>query len=313
MPKLLPGSLKLNSKNNSYWTNLKRLVARYVRPTKIAARPLQDVQSLAKKGFFFPLNLPALSIDSVATNEQLALCATKIKSAWEHLGAATPHFSVLTGEQFLPENLDGAIDDFWSTGQAEAEIFRQTLSRHGVEDLSSGICVEYGCGVGRVTMGFVKQFAKVHAYDISSNHLKIARQRAEETGTGNAVFHECAEHFLDAIELCDFFYSVIVLQHNPPPIIVVLIRKALTALRPGGVAIFQVPTYIVGYRFSLEEWLNTDHVPDMQMHCLPQDKIFGVISEERCKLLEVREDNWTGAPEMYISNTFVVQKYLADG
>ena len=270
-------------------------------------------QLLARSEIFQPLNLPSLAIDSVATNLQLALCVSKIKSVWEQLGAAKPHYSVLTAQQFLPENLDGAIDNFWASGLAEAEVFRQTVSRHGAGELRSRTCVEYGCGVGRVTMGFANLFARVHAYDISNNHLKIARQRAEETGTGNAVFHECAEHFLDAIEPCDFFYSVIVLQHNPPPIIAVLIRKALAALRPCGIAIFQVPTYIVGYRFSLEEWLNTDHVPDMQMHCLPQDRIFGVISEEKCKLLEVREDNWTGAPEMYISNTFVVQKYLAGG
>jgi hypothetical protein len=46
----------------------------------------------------------------------------------------------------------------------------------------------------------------------------------------------------------------------------------------------------------------------MQMHCLTQQVIFELIADEGCVPLEVKEDNSTGAPDKYISNTFVVRK-----
>ena len=287
---------------------MKRKAAKLVGSSHPVEQKIQPAQPMERRAFFLPLYLPALPIESVATSHELALCIAKIKTVWEHLGAAKPHFSVLSGEQFLPENLDSSVDSFWASGRNEAAIMRQTLARHGFTTLADSTSVEYGCGVGRVTMAFSGMFASVHAYDISTNHLAIARQRADELAIDNVIFHACSEHFLDEIVPCDFFYSVIVLQHNPPPIIAELVKKALASLKAGGIAIFQVPTYIVGYRFMLDEWLNADHTLDMQMHCLPQEKIFTIISEADCKVLEVREDNWTGAPDTYISNTFVVQK-----
>ena len=82
----------------------------------------------------------------------------------------------------------------------------------------------------------------------------------------------------------------------------------LRALKPEGFAIFQVPTYSIGYGFSISEWITADHALDMQMHCLPQQVIFSIMADEKCVPLEVREDNSTGAPNRFISNTFVVHK-----
>ena len=113
---------------------------------------------------------------------------------------------------------------------------------------------------------------------------------------------------LGDLEPCDVFYSRIVFQHNPPPVIAELIRNALKALRPGGIAIFQVPSYMSGYGFKLREWLAKDHPLDMQMHCLPQHRIFALIAEHCGAVLEVREDGVAGARDRIVSNNFVVRK-----
>ena len=73
------------------------------------------------------------------------------------------------------------------------------------------------------------------------------------------------------LERVDLVYSLIVLQHNPPPVIRLIVRAFLKALNPGGVAYFQVPTYRGGYRFSPGEYLENEakkHVM-MEMHVLP--------------------------------------------
>ena len=104
----------------------------------------------------------------------------------------------------------------------------------------------------------------------------------------------------------DFIYSVIVLQHNPPPIIHRVIVQFLKALNPGGVAFFQLPTYKEGYQFLLEEYLSEESPQEeMEMHVLPQRAVFEIVREENCKILEVVEDFSTS---WGLSNTFLVQK-----
>lgn len=255
-----------------------------------------------------PPVLDRLDIDVDATPAELGQCAAKIKAAWEHLGDEKAHYSVLSNDAFLPHNLNASIDSFWASGESEVTQAIRALSQSGSSQLEEKICVEYGCGVGRVTVNLAKWFKFVHAYDISSNHLYHARARASQMGVVNVAFHECSRDFRVAMEPCDFFYSVIVLQHNPPPVILELIRIALKALKPGGIAMFQVPTYIVGYRFSLNEWLATEHALDMQMHCVPQDAVLEIISASGCRLLGLREDGCTGARDQIISNTFFCQQ-----
>ena len=44
------------------------------------------------------------------------------------------------------------------------------------------------------------------------------------------------------------------------------------------------------------------------MHCLPQARIFAIIAEEHCAVLEVRENDWAGPTVQWRSNLFVVRK-----
>jgi SAM-dependent methyltransferase len=277
------------------------------------ARMLMSSAEFAARQRQFPVppgevpELAHLEIESEATPEEINACLEKIKRAWSHLGVVAPHFSVLTEKRFLPDSLPEAIHDFWESGRLEAERTLRTLARHGFA-FSGKTCLEFGCGVGRITTGLSRRFARVDAYDISAAHLDLARHHAHELGVANVRFHECSANMLGGLEPCDVFYSRIVFQHNPPPVIAELIRNALRALRPGGIAIFQVPSYMSGYSFRLREWLDTDHPLDMQMHCLPQQRIFALIAEQRCAVLEVREDGAAGARDRIISNNFVVRK-----
>ena len=289
-------------------TDFKELVLGFLGSQEFIAKHA----SVNLAGFGWGLGLPhvldGLDIDIDATPYELGQCSAKIKGTWEHLGGEKAHFSVLTDDSFLPQNLHGSIDAFWASGESETSQAVRALSQFGVSQLEQKVCVEYGCGVGRVTVNLAKSFKFVHAYDISRNHLDYARARASELGAGNIAFHECAHDFRVALEPCDFFYSIIVLQHNPPPVILELVRIALRALKPGGIAVFQVPTYIVGYRFRLSEWLATDHGFDMQMHCVPQRAVLEIISAATCQLLSVREDGWSSAQDGIVSNTFFCQK-----
>ena len=145
--------------------------------------------------------------------------------------------------------------------------------------------------------------------DVSASHLGIAREALERRGLTNVRTHllETIEG-VDALPPVDLVYSVIVLQHNPPPVIRALFAGLLGRLNPRGVAVIQVPTYMpAGYRFDLEEYERTGG-KDMEMHPLPQREAFAIAKAAGVDVLEVLEDSWTGIGAGARSNTFVLQR-----
>jgi hypothetical protein len=90
---------------------------------------------------------------------------------------------------------------------------------------------------------------------------------------------------------------------------VAILERLLARLRPGGVAYFQVPTHTVDYTFHLEDYmahgLGSGHI---EMHCVPQRRIFRIARDSGCDVLEVREDDWVGRRHVELSNTFLLRK-----
>jgi SAM-dependent methyltransferase len=152
----------------------------------------------------------------------------------------------------------------------------------------------------------------VIAVDVSESHLELARDRLQELGVENVrcVLLQDFDLFRDIGDF-DVFYSQIVLQHNPPPVIDVLLDRALQHLASGGLGYFQVPTYHEGYSFRLEEYLKGDFEQHgIEMHALPQRRIFELARRHGAAVLEVLEDGCTGMRPGELSNTFLLHKRM---
>jgi SAM-dependent methyltransferase len=162
--------------------------------------------------------------------------------------------------------------------------------------------------VGRLTVALARHFRQVIGVDVSASHLAVARAELARRGIANAST-QLLERIdgVDTLPRVDLVYSVIVLQHNPPPVIHALFSGLLGRLEPGGVAVIQVPTYLpVGYRFDLGEY-ESGGGQEMEMHALPQRVIFALARAAGVEVLEVLEDGWTGYGAGSRSNTFVMR------
>jgi SAM-dependent methyltransferase len=279
------------------------------RRLQLARKAAGSIDSPAYSEFsgVFPLHYPTLDIELDATPEQLSRMLERIEQSWSEMGEDWPHFSVLSQEQFYPRNLPGSISQFWASGEGEAEVTLTLLRRLGF-DPAGKTCVEYGCGLGRVTMPLAARFAKVHAYEISASHLALARQRAEALGAANVQFHHRGGGILASLEACDFFYSRLVFQHNPPPVMRELVRLSLASLRPGGTAVFEIPVYLSDYAFRIGEYLKNPGKERMEMHCLPQAEIFALVEAAGCRLIQVREDRTVQLYKECLGNYFVIAR-----
>ncbi|MEG4392893.1 class I SAM-dependent methyltransferase [Microcoleus sp. BROC3] len=253
---------------------------------------------------------PAMSIENVFDETLLQVLFKHIQDTWSYLGETEPHWSVVTSEQFLQSQINTTKELFYNSGQANVLQLFKTLERNGLDATAFKSCLEYGCGLGRVTRWLSEKFETVFGCDISKAHLQGAEHYLQSQGIRNVNLRHVREvKDIKNLPKVDVIYSVIVLQHNPPPIISVILQEMVKALNSGGVAYFQVPTYRIGYKFSLEQYLKDEGTRrEMEMHVLPQSTIFGLLEKEGGKIVEILEDDWTGLRYKERSNTFLIQK-----
>ncbi len=256
-----------------------------------------------------PLNWPPISVETKTSADQLDTLIRHVEGNWKILGENEPHWSVLSDDKFLSKNIASTEENFYDSGKHVIDLLTATAGRNSIELSEFKRCFELGCGLGRLTLWLSRQFQHVDAMDVSPSHLKLAADAMASYERENVSFLKLSNLTdLDAIEDFDIFVSIIVLQHNPPPIIAALLERILSKLNPGGIAYFQLSTYHVGYKFKLDQYVKS--IKDegrIEMHVLPHQELFKIIYAANCQVLEIREDTWTGQAEG-ISNTLLVRK-----
>jgi ubiquinone/menaquinone biosynthesis C-methylase UbiE len=133
-------------------------------------------------------------------------------------------------------------------GREELEGF---LGRLGA-DPRGGVCVELGCGFGRMTEALAERFDRVLALDVSPAMLERAR---ESVAAKNVEFRLVSGLRLEPLDdgSADAVVCYLVLQHMPRKRIVLgLLREIGRVLRPGGEAYLQLP--VLDGRMPARTW-----------------------------------------------------------
>lgn len=233
-----------------------------------------------------------------------------IETVWSRYGREDAYYSVLTNPRYMSDKAGtNDIEHFYATGEDEINSLLAICIRNGIDlptrDLSF---VELGCGVGRLAEHACQRFARYKGVDISANHLAIARARLQVRGCGNADL-QLLPDYLASADTFDFFYSVIVLQHNPPPVIHMLLDQCMGRLKRGGYAYFQVPCYLYDYRFEATSYLaGQGRAEHMEMHALPQRHIFELLARHNLQAIEVVPNGRIGG--IGHSYTFFARKMI---
>ena len=152
------------------------------------------------------------------------------------------------------------------------------------------------------------RFPLVTGADVSEPLLSVARTEALSRGITNIRFEVVDTPTFGMNRPFDLWLSHLVLQHNPPPIMAMILRRMLNMLNPGGVALFQIPTYIRRYRFDVARYLLEPPPNTMEVHMLPQKFILALAREANCDVLEIREDGSVWPPSEAVSNVILLRK-----
>ena len=273
----------------------------------------KEYLAISARGFNERLNWgPKMSVQLDLSDAQLDQLWGHVSQVWTDLGTSDPFWSVLTSDRYRKANLDdGAIvEEFYASGIADLDYLRAYLSRADVALTPNMVVAEYGCGVGRLTPFLARVARRVLAFDISATHLDAARRRLKREGVANVeLVHMKGRSSLERLTAIDLFFSIIVLQHNPPPIMLNILDAAFAGLRRGGLAFFQVPIYASDYAFEFSKFMEKEgRAKSMEMHFLPQADILRLARAHDMQLLEIRTDHLIGNFADWVSNTFLIRK-----
>jgi SAM-dependent methyltransferase len=176
---------------------------------------------------------------------------------WEDAAQNDPLDAILSDPSRRGRQWDMA--SFFETGRREISLLLYQLRRLG-HPLAGGRALDFGCGVGRLTQALAPSFGEVVGLDVSPTMIALAERLNR--------FPEIVRYVRNAAPLLsafpdghfDFVYSDIVLQHLDPPEARAYVAEFIRVLRPGGLAVFQLPSRL---RTMAERPARPSHMPDI--------------------------------------------------
>ncbi|MFC1592296.1 class I SAM-dependent methyltransferase [Thermodesulfobacteriota bacterium] len=222
--------------------------------------------------------LPPVWFNSVMTAEHknsLSEQFLRLEKTFNTFAELEPFFTVLTADKYLVKNMDDArIQEFFQSGHSfVGQVLWPILARYGCR-FEGGRCLDFGCGLGRITFALAPHFGRVVGGDISEEILKWARDVLAQLKLQNVSFVKTGEEIRkDVAGSFDFVHSVLVFQHMTPPLMQRSLGELLDILAQDGVAALHVPVSIRGYAWDERkaDWAVT--YESIQMHCLPRKEV----------------------------------------
>lgn len=159
---------------------------------------------------------------------------------WESYGKVDPYFGVLSTPEFHHAHLDAAVRDrFFETGRRQVAELLKTIEVHTGSDLQPRRALDYGCGVGRLTLPLAECCEHVYGVDVSPSMLREADRNARRMQLSNVEWVPAA-NLAELGGRYDLVQSSLVFQHIPVREGERIFATLLRGLRPGGVGVIHV-------------------------------------------------------------------------
>jgi len=239
----------------------------------------------------------------------------KLKSDWDCLGNEDPFWAILTHPDKVGRKWE--IEEFFSTGKAEITSLMKEIGQLALPEMDRHKALDFGCGVGRLSVALSEHFNEVVGVDISPSMVRLAREI--NLDNNRCTFINNSVTTLPQIDdnSVDLVYSNITLQHIPPEATISYLKEFLRIVRPGGLVVFQLPSSYdwtirgLTLRF-LPNWLASlfrkyyhAKAGAISMYRLSSKKVLQTIQSAGGELLYMRPDQ--GAGEGWRSYRYFVQ------
>ncbi|MEA2237632.1 MAG: hypothetical protein QOC81_2356 [Thermoanaerobaculia bacterium] len=159
---------------------------------------------------------------------------------WEELARREPYFALLdnAGAPEVAGN-SNATAPFFQAGEDDVAALLPAIASLLGRDVPVTRALDFGCGVGRLTLPLARRASHVVACDVAPTILEHAARNAESAGLHNVTF--IGSDALPGSGRFDFICSLLVFEHIPIAAGYDIVRVLLTLLAPGGVAALHIP------------------------------------------------------------------------
>jgi SAM-dependent methyltransferase len=228
-----------------------------------------------------------------------------LRDSWNAFGEQDPLWAVLTERDRRGGRW--SVEEFFATGRREiADVLRLADSLGRPTDRNDAL--DFGCGAGRLTQALADSFGSAVGVDISRSMLAAAEKYNTHPNCRFVLNERPDLSVFDAASF-DLVYSTIVLQHIPPPMALGYLAEFARVLRPGGLAVFTLPSgpsnSLVGrlYRIAPEALVAAYKKrfwgADMQMHGVAMEELVPRLTGLGLRIERVEPDtspgpNWRG-------------------
>jgi SAM-dependent methyltransferase len=156
---------------------------------------------------------------------------------WSRLGRKQPFWASFAEPDYRADRItDEAIEAFFQSGERLIDSIFDAIRHDVSEDFHPARALDFGCGIGRLTLPLARESRHVLAVDISPSMLEEVEENCGEQGLANVEFMDAREFNVPSMRRrFDFVLSYGVFQHVKPRLGYRATRHILGMLTPGGV------------------------------------------------------------------------------
>jgi 2-polyprenyl-3-methyl-5-hydroxy-6-metoxy-1,4-benzoquinol methylase len=212
------------------------------------------------------------------------------------------------------------VNEFFLTGEKEINALINKVKERGI-NLNWANALDFGCGVGRLTQAMANNFQHCYGIDISNQMIEMANKYNKFGEKCTYIVNDSDDLKTFSNDFFDLIYSSITLQHIPTNHIRRYISEFIKILKPGGISIFQLISYLPVYnrlqpRRRLYSILRTLGFPEkllfsrfklnpIRMSFIPEKELVKFIGDVKGKVLHIEK---TRLDNGIISNLYFVTK-----
>jgi ubiquinone/menaquinone biosynthesis C-methylase UbiE len=164
--------------------------------------------------------------------------ANHTDEAWKRFGTADPYFGVYTDDRFRTDRLDSdAKASFFRSGEEHIDFVFHVIREQLCPDFRPVRALDFGCGVGRLTIPLARRCTQVVGLDVSEGMLAEARKNSRERSVSNIEFLGSDDEMSQVRGSFDFVHTHIVMQHIPPKRGMKLTGMLVKLLSNGGIGV----------------------------------------------------------------------------
>jgi len=209
---------------------------------------------------------------------------------WNALAEIDPYWAVLTHDEFRGAVATDAdrLEAFLESGREHVERIWKAIESALGGPFSPQRALDFGCGVGRVTIPLAARCGSVLGLDVADPMLAKARELCERLQVGNVRFVKSDDRLSQVNGTFDLVHSYIVFQHIPPARGLHLLRRLTGLVSEDGVGVLHVLYYnpdmaALPVRLIKKAWRSAKRpfrrIPQMHMNAYPLNDVFRIIQE----------------------------------